>query len=157
MPATHSFDDQWHGAVKVEFESNSMSSVVRRRDGLPSYQIASTVDDVDYEITDIIRGADLLESSAFQHYLSDICGLPAFRKINFMHHPLVTADGSKLSKSAGATSLKHLRDSGVRADQFYLWMSRSLGVAHATNATELLELVPDVLIPSSENLGWTKG
>lgn len=87
--------------------------VVRRRDGIPAYQIASLADDIDFGVTHIVRGADLLPSTQAQVFLAELLGEKAFLTINFLHHPLKTDDkGIKLSKSEGATSLQHLRSRG---------------------------------------------
>lgn len=88
--------------------------VVRRRDGLPAYQVASIADDLHFGITHIIRGADLEVSTAAQCWLAEQLGLSAFLDIVFYHHPLLTdVQGEKLSKSAGATSLRGMREGGV--------------------------------------------
>lgn len=79
--------------------------VIRRRDGLPAYHIASVVDDVDFEITHVVRGADLLSSTAVQIQIARLLGLEIFEAVQFFHHPLLRgADGTKLSKSAGVGS-----------------------------------------------------
>ncbi|HRH38120.1 MAG TPA: glutamate--tRNA ligase family protein, partial [Flavobacteriales bacterium] len=69
----------------------------------PAYQIASLIDDADHGITFIVRGEDLLPSTACQLYLADRLGLESFKRIRFVHHPLITdVNGKKLSKSEGA-------------------------------------------------------
>ncbi len=76
--------------------------VVRRRDGIPAYHIASLADDVDCKITDIVRGEDLRESTFLQAFLARILGLESFAQIRFEHHLLLLdVNGEKLSKSAG--------------------------------------------------------
>ncbi len=76
--------------------------IVRRRDGIPAYQLASVVDDVHFRITHVIRGADLLDSTRAQQYLAQCLGATDFQQIVFLHHPLLLdAAGHKLSKSAG--------------------------------------------------------
>ena len=71
--------------------------VIRRRDGLIAYQLAVVVDDADQEITDVVRGADLLASSAWQIQLQQALG---YRSPRYAHLPVVTAsDGGKLAKS----------------------------------------------------------
>ncbi|NJC26445.1 glutamate--tRNA ligase family protein [Neolewinella antarctica] len=79
---------------------------VRTKAGLPSYQLACTVDDLHFDITHVGRGVDLLASTAAQVVVSDLLGYaPLLERIDFVHHVLVTAaGGKKLSKSAGAQS-----------------------------------------------------
>lgn len=91
--------------------------VVRRRDGVPAYQIASIVDDLHFGITHIIRGADLATSTGAQQWLAEQLDWPDFLKIQFWHHPLLTDEqGVKLSKSAGATALHALQIADKRED-----------------------------------------
>jgi glutamyl-Q tRNA(Asp) synthetase len=74
--------------------------VIRRRDGIISYQLAVVVDDALQGVTDVVRGADLLPSTAWQIALQHALELPAVR---YLHLPVLTEkDGSKLSKSRHA-------------------------------------------------------
>ena len=92
--------------------------LVQRGSGRPAYQIASLSDDLDMGITWIIRGADLLASTAFQLHLAQLLDRPAFGAVLFHHHPLLAdAQGRKLSKSAGASSLKAIREAGGSPDR----------------------------------------
>ena len=71
--------------------------VIRRRDDRIAYQLAVVVDDADQDITDVVRGADLLDSTPWQIELQRALGLGSPR---YAHLPLVTAaDGTKLAKS----------------------------------------------------------
>lgn len=77
--------------------------VVRRSDGLWAYQLAVVVDDAEQGITDIVRGADLLDNTPRQIYLQRALELPTPR---YLHVPLVlSAAGEKLSKQTGATAI----------------------------------------------------
>jgi glutamyl/glutaminyl-tRNA synthetase len=98
--------------------------VFRRREGLPSYQLASLADDLYWGVNYIVRGEDLLYSTAAQVFLAqELSGIAtdgklqqqakAFLKMPFLHHPLLLDEqGQKLSKSAGSAALKTLREAG---------------------------------------------
>lgn len=89
--------------------------VVWRHDAMPSYQLACVVDDAAMGITEVVRGADLLVSTARQLLLYEALGLkpPAFR-----HCPLMTdAAGVRLAKRHDALSLRRLRESGCRPSE----------------------------------------
>lgn len=88
--------------------------VVRKKDGAPAYQLSSLADDVHFGVDFIVRGADLLDSTLAQLYAAQVLGLSAFTGSSFIHHGLLPDEqGNKLSKSAGATSVRHLRQSGA--------------------------------------------
>jgi glutamyl-Q tRNA(Asp) synthetase len=71
--------------------------IVRRRDGVFAYQLAVVIDDADQGVTDVVRGADLLDSTPWQLALLQALQLPIPR---YLHLPLVVeADGQKLAKS----------------------------------------------------------
>lgn len=87
--------------------------VIRQRNGRPAYQIASLADDVSFGMDVVVRGADLLDSTAIQLYLARLLGIGAFGKAHFLHHPLVLdTSGAKRSKSHGADSLRAARKEG---------------------------------------------
>lgn len=94
--------------------------VVKKKDDHPAYQLASVVDDLHFGVDLIIRGKDLYPSTLAQLFLADVLGVPAFNSITFHHHPLLMeAADKKLSKSAGATSIKYLREQGKAAADVY--------------------------------------
>ncbi|MBP6310978.1 MAG: hypothetical protein KA408_01810 [Flavobacteriales bacterium] len=79
-----------------------------------AYQLASLADDMDQENTWIVRGKDLMASTACQLYMADLLGLERFKQTRFLHHRLeMDVDGRKLSKSDGALSLKAMREAGI--------------------------------------------
>jgi glutamyl-tRNA synthetase len=87
--------------------------VVWQKAGLPSYQLASVVDDESLGIDCVVRGADLLPSTGAQAWLAERIGAPGFRAAVFLHHALLLdPEGGKLSKSAGAESLRAFRERG---------------------------------------------
>ncbi|HEU4716942.1 MAG TPA: glutamate--tRNA ligase family protein [Bacteroidia bacterium] len=111
------FDDIYLGKCSVDLAEVMGPFVIRRRDGIPAYQVASLADDLHSGINFIVRGNDLLHSTAAQVYLASLAGENDFGKNLFLHHPLVEDDsGSKLSKSAGASSLRAMRMNGVPAE-----------------------------------------
>jgi len=113
-----SFSDSALGQQVISLDETTGSFVIERRDGLPAYQLASVVDDHLFGVTAIVRGTDLLISTAAQLYLAEALGFSAFSNSLFLHHRLLTdGQGSKLSKSEGALSLKSLRESGVHREE----------------------------------------
>lgn len=89
--------------------------VVWRHDDIPSYQLAVVTDDVAIEITEVVRGADLLVSTARQILLYRALGLPVPA---FYHCPLLTDEnGVRLAKRHAALSLRALREAGRTPDE----------------------------------------
>jgi glutamyl/glutaminyl-tRNA synthetase len=106
-PREHSVSSAW-----------SKDPIVRQSNAQAAYHIASLADDVDYGITHIVRGEDLLASTLFQLHLAERLGLQSFGECRFFHHPLlVDANGQKLSKGHGAPSLNALRQRGCRPEE----------------------------------------
>lgn len=96
--------------------------VVWRRDDAPSYELAVVVDDAAMSITEVVRGEDLLLSTARQLLLYRALGLAAPA---FFHAPLVRdADGRRLAKRHGSLSLRELRAHGVRPEELSAMIAR---------------------------------
>jgi glutamyl-tRNA synthetase len=94
--------------------------VLKRKDGLPAYQLTSLVDDLHFGTDLIVRGQDLWSSSLAQVYLSGFLPENNFSDTVFVHHPLITGpDLKKLSKSSGATSIQYLRKSGKKKEDIF--------------------------------------
>lgn len=103
----------WPNGTRTVPLSTLLDPVLRQRGGRPAYQLASLADDVAWHIDVIVRGEDLLPSTACQVHLADLLGADAFRRARFVHHRLLRdASGAKLSKSEGALALKTLRERG---------------------------------------------
>jgi glutamyl-Q tRNA(Asp) synthetase len=97
------FDDRLLGRVCQDLGAEAGDFVLRRADGYWAYQLAVVVDDAEQGVTDVVRGTDLLDSTARQIWLQRSLGLPSPR---YLHVPVVpAADGQKLSKQTGAARL----------------------------------------------------
>ncbi len=100
--------------------------ILWQRNGEPSYQLASTLDDANLGINWVVRGSDLLPSTGAQIYLAQRLGLETFAETHFLHHGLILgSSGEKLSKSTQSASkddaflLKNIRiNTGGRAALF---------------------------------------
>ena len=110
-PGEVEFRDAVHGAQRRDVAAETGDFVVARADGVPAYQLAVVVDDAAMEVTEVVRGDDLLASTARQLLLYRALGLAAPR---FAHVPLVDGeDGTRLAKRHGALSLHELRERGA--------------------------------------------
>lgn len=103
-PCVVEFDDRIRGRQHHDVASDTGDFVLRRRDGLHAYQLAVVVDDALQGVTDIVRGADLLDNTARQIVLQNALGYGSPR---YAHLPVVlNASGQKLSKRSGATRIE---------------------------------------------------
>ncbi|MFM0200405.1 tRNA glutamyl-Q(34) synthetase GluQRS [Paraburkholderia fungorum] len=101
--AVITFEDRWQGKQTQNLATEVGDFVLKRADDQWAYQLAVVVDDADADITHIVRGADLMDSTARQIYLQRCLGIPT---PEYLHVPVVTNDrGEKLSKQNGATAL----------------------------------------------------
>lgn len=102
--SVQTFNDRLLGSVTVAAAAAQEDFVLRRRDGWLTYQLAVVVDDLDQHITDIVRGADLVDATPWQLLLWRQL---SSRQPRFAHVPLVTdAAGRKLSKQNHAPALR---------------------------------------------------
>lgn len=98
------FTDRLQGPVSQCLESTLGDFVIRRRDGVIAYQLAVVMDDIQQEVTDIVRGADLLDSTPRQLWLYRLLGAAPPR---YLHIPLVMQHhGQKLSKRLGSAPIE---------------------------------------------------
>jgi glutamyl-tRNA synthetase/glutamyl-Q tRNA(Asp) synthetase len=111
-----SFDDLRLGAVSDDPDAQCGDMLVRDRAGNWTYQFAVTVDDWTQDVSLVVRGEDLLRSTARQQRLARLLGRQ--RLPQYLHHPLlVHPDGLKLSKANGDTALRERRAAGARPEQ----------------------------------------
>ena len=125
------------GAPRITFSDRLLGEqsgvvddfVVRRADGVPAYQLAVVVDDAAQGIGQVVRGADLADSTPRQLLLARWLGLP---EPSFAHIPLVLGpDGARLAKRHGAATLA---DRAQPAARTLARLARSLGIAEAGEA-----------------------
>jgi glutamyl-tRNA synthetase len=121
------FQDRLAGRVEGAVDD----FVVRRNDGAYAYNLAVVVDDAAQGVEEVVRGADLIDSTPRQLWLARALGLP---EPSYSHVPLVLGpDGRRLAKRHGDVTLRELAPADAMR-----WMARSLGLPPATTARELL-------------------
>ena len=112
-PGETSFEDVVRGEVRFD-HAQVDDFVILRSDGSPTYHLASTVDDVDYGITHVIRGEDLLSSTPKHILLTEAMGA---ERATYAHLSLLMGpDGKKLSKRHGDTAMSAYRSLGFLPD-----------------------------------------
>ncbi len=117
------FRDGHHGPQRFVAGTDFGDFVVWRHDDLPAYQLAVVVDDHAMQISEVVRGADLLRSTARQLLLYRALGLTP---PDFFHCPLVTdAEGIRLAKRHDALSLRALLAQGRSATEMRSWLASS--------------------------------
>jgi glutamyl-tRNA synthetase len=109
------FVDQHLGTQSFVAGKDFGDFVVWRRDDVPAYQLAVTVDDARMEITEVVRGADLLKSTARQIMIFRALGLesPAYYHCSLIRDPT----GQRMAKRHDSLSIRHLRESGKSPEQ----------------------------------------
>lgn len=144
---------------KVDLFHEMRDFVLRKKDGIPSYQISSLTDDSHMSITHIVRGQDLKASTAAQLYLARILGWKSFSEVNFLHHGLVLdTNQQKLSKSDSALSLNYMRKEGFSSKAFYQTLAKSWQLSsNISGPHELLEALNGKLIPVEPILSDIQG
>lgn len=126
------FEDRLLGRIEEEVDD----FVVRRNDGTTSYQLAVVVDDASQEIGEVVRGADLADSTPRQILLARLLGL---QEPTYAHVPLVLGpDGQRLAKRHGAVALS---DRSEEPDEVRSWMARTLGFAERGETPSMADLL----------------
>jgi len=123
------FLDLVQGEVSVDVSEDVGDFVVRRKDGVAAYQLATPLDDAEQAVTEVVRGDDLVPSAGRQALVARALGLPFPAQA---HVPLVVdADGARLAKRAGSLALGELRAAGVDPARIRAWAAESLGAPGA--------------------------
>ena len=135
------FDDCVQGRVCEDTAATVGDFVLKRRDGAFAYQLAVVVDDLAMGITEVVRGADLLASTARQRQLVRALGgaMPTYAHLGLV----VNAHGEKLSKRDGAASLATLRERGVSPETVVGWLAHRLGLRMDASPCTAASLVAD--------------
>jgi glutamyl-tRNA synthetase len=127
------FDDELLGRIETTIDD----FIVRRRDGVAAYNVASPIDESDLHVGLVVRGADLAPTTPRQLWIARRLELDVPR---YAHVPLVLGpDGARLAKRHGAASLGELVDRGMTPGQVRSMLARSLGLASATEPEPSLE------------------
>ena len=103
------------------FNKNDIEDfVIMRSNGSPTYHLASTVDDIDYEISHVARGEDILPSTPKHILITESLSKPL---PEYCHLPLLFGpDGKRLSKRHGATSVKEYKNKGLLSEALFNYM-----------------------------------
>jgi len=113
--------------------------VVKRADTLFAYQLAVTVDDIQQGVTDVLRGADLLDSTARQIALFQILGK---QEPKYWHVPLMQdANEKRMAKRDGSASVEHWVSQGGSADSLVAYLAFSLGLVSSLEPINIKELM----------------
>jgi glutamyl-tRNA synthetase len=137
MAVGEAFDDVLHGRFAQPVTDDF---VLRRGDGVYAYQLAVVVDDSAMQISEVVRGDDLLSSTPRQLALYRALGAepPAF-----LHVPLLLRlDGERLSKRNGAPSIAEYRAAGITPQRILGLMAHSLGLADQVEPLSAQALIP---------------
>jgi glutamyl-tRNA synthetase len=126
--------------VAGHFEGFADDFVVRRNDGAYAYNLAVVVDDGAQGVEEVVRGADLLDSTPRQIWLGRALGLP---ELTYAHVPLVLGpDGRRLAKRDGDVTLREVAPGDALA-----WMASSLGLPPVRTTAELLPAFDVATLP----------
>lgn len=109
------FIDGFFGPQSINVQREVGDFVVWKQSTTAAYQLAVVIDDAEMEINEVVRGADLLSSTARQHWLRTSLQIP---HPTYLHVPLVTGpDGRRLAKRHGDTRVSFFRDAGFSPEQ----------------------------------------
>lgn len=131
--------DELSGEHGFDVQADVGDFLISKRDGAPAYQLAVVVDDARQGVTEVVRGEDLLPSSARQVLLQRALGLPSVR---YLHVPLVLdEEGRRLAKRYDDLSLQELREGGTDPRAIVAWAARSCGMPCGPRVTARVALI----------------
>lgn len=140
-PARVRFTDALRGVCEFDAAGELGDFVVEKGDGTPAYQLGVVVDDAEMGVTHVVRGEDLLDSTARQQLIYEALGWRN-RIPRHIHLPLVVGpDGRRLAKRHGDTRLAYYRDAGVTPQRVMGLLARWCGfdnIGKAVTAGDLL-------------------
>lgn len=148
------FEDNFAGLRHYNLARSGGDFVICKADGLAAYQLAVVVDDAAFGIDAIVRGDDLLDSTARQIHLRRLLGLTP--EPRYWHLPLVIGpDGRRLAKRHGDTRLAHFRQAGCSRERFLgllgYWCGL-LGRRQETSMQDLLARFDLALLPRTPTI-----
>lgn len=125
--------------VNTTLHPSMKDFVVRKKDDMAAYQLASLADDIHFGVDLIVRGTDLWPSTLAQLYLADVLEEQTFQDTAFFHHALIpNSNGEKLSKSAGDTSIRFWREKGYAGQAVLSMLARHSGLEKEPASWEAL-------------------
>lgn len=163
-PGLTVFEDMVRGEVRFDHEVID-DFVILRSDGSPTYHLASTVDDVDYRITHVARGEDILPSTPRHIQITRAMAAP---QPVYAHLPLLHGqDGRKLSKRHGATDVGEYRARGILPEALFNYLSllgwsigpeaTIFGPQEAVEAFDLADVSSSPAVFDPVKLEWMNG
>jgi glutamyl-tRNA synthetase len=139
-PATMEYVDGFRGLMEIRVREVGGDFVIWKSEGTPAYQLAVVVDDAAQQVSEVIRGDDLVPSTPRQLLLYEALGLTPPR---FIHVPLMVGrDGHRLAKRHGDTRLASLRQAGVRPEALIGLLAWSCGWIEKPRFISARELIP---------------
>lgn len=123
------FHDEFCGPISFDVSKQLGDFVIAKADGTPAYQLAVVVDDAEMNVTHIVRGDDLIDSTPRQLLLYQALGMTG-QTPRYCHVPLVVGhDGRRLAKRHGDTRLSAYREAGVSPTSILQALARWCGIA----------------------------